>query len=76
MPVHRHPRPPKQRKRQRLPVRNPPRQQRERQRQQARLGGAAGVDVSGATGEINVWTNLSQSEMNFYVEEFNKRVPA
>ena len=38
-------------------------------------GGAAGVDVSGATGEINVWTNLSQSEMNFYVEEFNKRVP-
>ena len=38
-------------------------------------GGTAGVDVSGATGEINVWTNLSQSEMNFYVEEFNKRVP-
>lgn len=33
------------------------------------------MDVSGATGEINVWTNLSQSEMNFYVEEFNKRVP-
>ena len=39
-------------------------------------GGTASVDVSGATGEINVWTNLSQSEMNFYVEEFNKRVPA
>jgi len=33
------------------------------------------VDVSGATGEINVWTNLRQSEMNFCVEEFNKRVP-
>ncbi len=37
-------------------------------------GGTAGVDVSGATGK-SMWTNLSQSEMNFYVEEFNKRVP-
>ena len=34
-----------------------------------------GMDVSGAAGEINVWTNLKQEEMNFYVTEFNKRVP-
>lgn len=32
-------------------------------------------DVTKTEGEINVWTNLSQDEMNFYVEEFNKIVP-
>lgn len=32
-------------------------------------------DVSKTEGEIEVWTNLSQDEMNFYVEEFNKKVP-
>ena len=31
-------------------------------------------DVTKTEGEINVWTNLSQDEMNFYVEEFNKIV--
>ena len=32
-------------------------------------------DVTKTEGEIEVWTNLSQEEMNFYVEEFNKIVP-
>ena len=32
-------------------------------------------DVTKTEGKINVWTNLSQDEMNFYVEEFNKIVP-
>ena len=29
-------------------------------------------DVTKTEGEIEVWTNLSQEEMNFYVEEFKK----
>ena len=32
-------------------------------------------DVSKTKGSIDVWTNLSQDEMNFYVKEFNKIVP-
>ena len=32
-------------------------------------------DVSKTEGAIEVWTNLSQDEMNFYVKEFNKIVP-
>lgn len=32
-------------------------------------------DVTKTEGEIEVWKNLSQEEMNFYVEEFNKIVP-
>ena len=65
--VLRHPRPPEQRKRQRLPVRNPPRQQRGKTEAAGRAGGAAGVDVRSHRGK-SMWTNLSQSEMNFYVE--------
>lgn len=32
-------------------------------------------DTSKTEGEIDVWTNLSQDEMNFYVEQFNQYVP-
>ena len=32
-------------------------------------------DVTKTKGSIELWTNLSQDEMNFYVEEFNKIVP-
>ncbi len=32
-------------------------------------------DVSGVTGEITIWTNLAQDEMNTYIETFNKYVP-
>lgn len=33
------------------------------------------ADTAKTEGAIEVWTNLSQDEMNFYVEEFNKIVP-
>ena len=32
-------------------------------------------DVTKTEGAIELWTNLGQDEMNFYVEEFNKIVP-
>ena len=32
-------------------------------------------DTAKTEGAIEIWTNLSQDEMNFYVEEFNKIVP-
>lgn len=43
-------------------------------------GGKAGKqeiteDVTKTEGSIELWTNLSQDEMNFYVGEFNKIVP-
>lgn len=44
-------------------------------------GGAGGgeqqisADTSKAKGKLEVWTNLGQEEMNFYVKEFNKYVP-
>ena len=45
------------------------------QAQESQEAQAITADVTKAEGEINLWTNLSQEEMNFYVEEFNKIVP-
>lgn len=45
------------------------------QAQESQVAPAITADVTKAEGEINLWTNLSQEEMNFYVEEFNKIVP-
>lgn len=36
---------------------------------------AISEDTSKAKGTLEVWTNLGQEEMNFYVQEFNKKVP-
>ena len=32
-------------------------------------------DTAKTEGSIEIWTNLSHDEMNFYVKEFNKIVP-